>query len=218
MADTPAQIQAFALQIEDFRVEQRRAHLASLGARMPEPRHIPTRHQLGSRLPKRPRGNGVPVSGAAHWLEVCQILCRSADDFDQETRRGFVIACRLLGLGWSGVHSALSDTYSYGPALSAQAWAPFLSEPDERFVGFVYTAEAPARPDIVKVGFSGDPDRRMGELTRIEHSPVRLLSTRPGTMLHEWSLHHLILRPVQPEWYPVAELPSFLRPAKSEAA
>lgn len=214
------QLRAFADQIEAFRLDQRRRrrHYASFGATPPHRgTAVRTRHTPGSRLPRRLTGEGVSTDHAEKWLGICETLCRAADDFDHETRRGWVIACRLLGLGWTDVQSALSDTALFGAETAARHWAPYMGSVDARFLGVVYTAEAVGRPGTIKVGFSTDPNRRMVELRRTQHAHVRLLSTRPATMLHEWALHQSINRQVEPEWYPVNELPSFLHSSGMEA-
>lgn len=205
--------------LEDFRAQRRREHEAMLGPTVVKlrPPFVPY-YQCGERMPRTRKGNGVSVADATFWLDMCNRLCRDADDFDSDTRRGWTIACRLLGLGWSERERALYDTACYGAAAAAKHWAPYLSVPDQRYVGFVYVAVAPSRPTILKVGFSTQPVRRMEQLSRIEKTPVQAVVIHPGTMLHEWSFHQHGRHPVKPEWYPSSTIPGWITEPDSTAS
>lgn len=215
------QIAAYAAltsRVEQYRAQRTAEHDAALGRplRPARARHVPY-YDCGARLPSKVAGNGVSTGEAEFWLDLCARLCRDADDFDHETRRGWTIACRLLGLSWHHRERALSDVYNYSAAEAAPHWAHHLSAPDERYIGFVYSAYAVGAPDVVKIGFSRHPDRRMKQLSRLEGREVRLIDIWPGTMLHEFSLHQHGRRRVKAEWYPRETLPGWLLEGVSEA-
>lgn len=152
---------------------------------------------------------------AAFWLEICGRLCRigGADDFDHHTRRGYTIACRLLGLSWNDCQKAIGDVRQIGGAASAPYWSGRMAKADPRFVGHVYSAHVLDNPSVVKIGFSCTPEKRMKSLSR-QHGHMVLDVVLQGTMLHEWALHQLICKPVAPEWYPAKEIPEWLLPAE----
>jgi hypothetical protein len=206
---------SFVAQIEDLRAQRKVEHdamFASLPRAARPPRDYPPPRPAGERLPNRPKGNGVDEASAAYWLDICHRLCRDADDFDHETRKGWTIACRLLGLGWNETQRAIGDTSNHSPVEAARHWARFLSPPDARYVGFVYTACVVGNPDVIKVGFSCRPDSRVKQLSRLEGRMVELVSVRPGTMLHEWSLHQNCRKHIKgkAEWYRREGVPAWL--------
>lgn len=164
---------------------------------------------LGPRR-REANGDGVSVSDAAYWLELCAILARPADDFDHDTRRGWTIACRLTGLSWADVQSALTDTRHSGAHAAANAWAPHMKCPDARCIGRLYSAHAIGRPDPIKVGFSTNVEKRMKALSRLEGCEVVSVCHLPATMLHEWGMHMQLLHPVKSEWYPRKQIPAWL--------
>jgi hypothetical protein len=80
--------------------------------------------------------------------------------------------------------------------------------------GFVYFMQAPS--GAVKIGWSSNPSARREALQRELGISIRLLSTRPGSMLDERRLHarfaHLRLWPDR-EWFRAApELLAVARP------
>jgi hypothetical protein len=57
--------------------------------------------------------------------------------------------------------------------------------------GFIYLAEIIDR-DMVKIGFSLNPRRRMSHHHLREHGTPRLMATVPGTILQERQLHQAL--------------------------
>jgi hypothetical protein len=198
----------FAQEIEAYRLERRIAHFAMFGQTPREAKHQLEVRPIGERLPKRPKhGNGIAWEEAVPLLEMTALLLRNGDDFDQDGRKGQMIACRLLGLFWSAIDGVVGDTVMHGAEAAAKVWAPFMGTPDERYVGWVYTAEVVGRPDVIKVGFSRNPQGRGKRLAYEEGRPVRILTARAGTMMHEWALHRLIPYAIKPEWYHREHIP-----------
>ena len=135
------------------------------------------------------------------------------DDFDHETRRGYTIACKLLGLSWHYTQWAIGAARSAGIEKAAQVWAPYMSAPDNRYVGHVYVARRADGVGPVKVGFSTNVAKRMKRLTKIVGYPVDVLVTHPGTMLIEWALHMEMGAPYErAEWYLPDQIPEWLCP------
>lgn len=164
---------------------------------------------LGPKFSK-PTGKGVPLDVAAYWLDICAPLAFPASDDDHESRRGWVIACRLTGLGWGWIECALADTRHSGSARASAAWAAFMKEPDERYIGALYAAHVVGRPGVVKVGFSTNVPKRMKALSRREGAEVVAIHHHPATMLHEWAMHMQLRFPIKSEWYPREQIPSWL--------
>lgn len=177
-------------------------------------------------LPQRPdwkmgpsfrlkEGSGVNIESAAAMLDVCWRLCRvgRADDNEwREDRRGFTVACKLTGLGWNEVQKAIADCCGHRSSDAAVFWARYMSQPDARYVGAVYSAYSPTHPSVVKIGFSTRPMKRMKSLARQYGTEIVLGECVNGTMLHEWALHQIIRKQVAPEWYRTTDIPSWLMP------
>jgi len=163
-----------------------------------------------------PRGartkDGLSVGEATGMLDLCSKLTwagGASADFPEE-RRGFTLACRLTGLKWDEVQYACHQTRRFGPIKTSLFWAPFMSGPDERIVGFVYSATSQAMPGLTKIGFSRNPEKRMRSLSREIGAEVTLEAYLPGTMLHEWALHQIIFRQPVSEWHPADDVPGWL--------
>lgn len=187
-------------------------------ARRPYP--IPTTYAVADRdhrgLIIIPRGtrikDGLSVREAAPMLDLCSKLtwAGSASGDFPEDRRGFTLACRLTGLKWDEVQFACHQTRRFGPNKTSLYWAPFMSGPDERIVGFVYSATSQAMPGLTKIGFSRNPVKRMRSLSREIGAEVTLEACVQGTMLHEWALHQIIFRQPASEWHPTEDVPIWL--------
>lgn len=165
-------------------------------------------------------GQGVSIEEALRWLKICAPAAYSAGygDDEPEERKTLMWACRLLGLGWGDVHKAIGDCRSFGFEKAAEAWARWMKPVDDRYVGFVYTAYAKSDRQVVKVGFSLNPEKRMKALSRECGEEVVLLSATPATILHEWALHQLIRFQVKSEWYRAEHVPGWLTCSAQEAA
>lgn len=210
MNAAPDQLRAFvefADQIEANRQAILDRHFADCGAQRITGRLKPKRSI--TRSIRAPLRNVVSQADAALWLHMCATLCRSADDFDHDTRKGWTISCRLLGLNWSDTRDALVDAITADIDEAASAWAPYLGEPDARYVGWVYRASFGLGGREVKVGFTTKPNSRLARLSRDEDRAVQFEELRPATMLHEWALHQQGRHPFKPEWYPRECAPSF---------
>lgn len=176
---------------------------------------------LNPKPPMRaPSGDGRSIADAAYWLDHCAYLSGRMDDFDHETRRGYTIACKLLGLSWNDTQGAIGATRSCGVEKAAAVWAPYLSAPDARYIGLVYVARHERDSGVRKVGFTTNIDKRMKALSRTEGRRVVVVSAVPGTMLNEWALHMDLGAPVKSEWYPTTAIPAWLAApsAETEAA
>lgn len=180
--------------------------LQPAGPRFPEHRTI------------RP-GVGRTIPEAALWFRTVAPLAVAAEygDDEPEERKTLMWACRLLGLSWGDVHKAINDCRTFGDATAALAWARFMSPLDERYVGFIYSAQATGERGVTKIGFSTRPEKRMKELSRIYGVEIRLVRTLPGTILHEWTLHQNTPSSVASEWYRTDAVPSWLAGSVSEA-
>lgn len=212
-------LQSFADAIEEERqAEMVRRAIALIG------RPIDTRHSstcgapnrvFGPLRPPAPYAIGISEVDAAFWLGLCEVLCRPADECDHDYRRGWTIACRLTGLSWTQVKQALGDAHYSSAADAGQMWSRHMSPPDERYCGFVYIARASKFPDLVKIGFSTNPIKRMKSLSSQTGLETHLLWTIHATMLHEWALHSLLYpgrKMPAPEMYPIERVCSWLLP------
>lgn len=163
--------------------------------------------------PRRPpKGDGVKLMDALYWLDHCARLSGRMADFDHQTRRGYVIACKLLGLSWSAVQSAIGAARTSGADRAAEVWAPYMSVPDERYIGLVYVARHANDRGARKIGFTTDLKKRMAALSRQEGESVFPIYSSPGTMLIEWALHADMGAnlPGKPEWYTRDAIPVWL--------
>lgn len=219
-----AELMAFAEAIE----EERQAEIVRRRERfsfIPRPKYNICEYdfarQFGPRSQPSPLSIGIEEDDAAFWLTLCEILCRPADDFDSDYRRGWTIACRLTGLGWSHIRQSLVDKRYSSAFEAAKLWRHHMSPYDHRYVGFVYIAKATKYPDLVKIGFSRNPEKRMKSLSRQNGFEMTLVSSRAGTMLHEWALH-MTLYPGRkmpaPEMYPIEQVCSWLLPKEMRVA
>lgn len=210
MNAAPDQLRAyveFADQIEANRQIILDRHFADCGAQRIVGHLVPKRSI--TRTIRAPLRNVVSQVDAALWLHMCATLCRSADDFDHDTRKGWTISCRLLGLNWFGARDALVDAITVDIDEAASAWAPHLGEPDARYVGWVYRASFGRDSREVKIGFTTKPKQRLAALSRKEGRAVQFEELRPATMLHEWALHQQGRHPIKAEWYPREFAPAF---------
>jgi hypothetical protein len=168
---------------------------------------------------REPTGSGVAVEEAKFWLDHCARLSGRMSDFDHETRRGYTIACKLLGLGWDNTQRAIGAARTSGVEAAAAVWAPYMSTPDHRYVALVYVARYEVDRGIWKVGFTTDLPKRLKSLSRHNGGKIIAVSAVPGTMLDEWALHMDLGRCIKPEWYPAEAIPSWLLgPTAPEAA
>lgn len=158
------------------------------------------------------RGFGeVNSEEAGFWLGICAALTGPArDGHDSFLRKGFTAACRLTGIGWTYISKAIYDVRFFGAEAAGNAWALYMRPADERCIGEIYVAHAVGQPDVVKVGFSTQIEKRLATLTRQEGRKVVLDNLVPGTLLHEWALHAQIPGAVKSEWYPRENIPSWL--------
>lgn len=158
------------------------------------------------------RQSGVSLLDASAVLDLCGRLTwagHASSDFPED-RRGYTISCRLTGLGWDHVQYAASHARRFGPYKAAIQWAPFMTDPDPRVIGFVYSATSIAMPGLIKIGFSRNPKKRMHSLTREIGAEVVLQRHVPGTLLHEWALHQVLFRQPFSEWHPAEDVPVWL--------
>lgn len=173
------------------------------------------------KIPPR-RGAGCDVAEARHWLQIVAPVAFAAGygDDEPEERKTLMWSCRLLGLSWGEVHKAISDCRAFGYEVSADVWAARMRPVDGRYVGYVYSAMAEGYPQVAKVGFSTQPEKRMKALSRNHGVRINLVHAMPGTILHEWALHQLIPFSVAPEWYRTHAVPAWLlgNATKQEAA
>lgn len=169
--------------------------------------------------PRRaPKGEGVALMDGAYWLDHCARLSGRMADFDHQTRRGYVIACKLLGLSWGAVKDAIGAARTSGADRAAEVWAPYMSAPAEKYLGFVYVARHAKDRGERKIGFSTNLKKRMAALSRQEGEAVFTVYAKPGTMLIEWALH-ADMGPTVPgkaEWYEHDAIPVWLK--RGEAA
>lgn len=211
------QIRALASLAEALHRDVRRRVFISLsGSEPPRSRYPDPSIRLHPPL-HAPKGNGIDIAEAEYWLDHCARLSGRMDDFDHQTRRGYTIACRLLGLSWSDVQHAIGSACTAGVGPAAKVWAPYLSAPDARFVGHVYVARHEYDRGERKVGFSTNLAKRMTSLSRVEGEPVVLVNALPGTMLIEWALHADLGHTVtdKAEWYPKTSIPTWLLAAEA---
>lgn len=162
-------------------------------------------------IPPR-KGAGRDLHDATCWLRIVAPVAFAAGygDDDQDERRTLMWACRLLGLPWGEVTKAINDCRRFGFEVSADAWAARMRPVDDRYVGFVYAAQAAGYPEVIKVGFSTQPEKRMKALSRRYGVKINLISCVPGTILHEWALHRLLPYSVASEWYRARAVPVWL--------
>ena len=162
------------------------------------------------------------VMRAYSLLSDCAALVSAANiqSFDdQEGRRSFMLACRILGLPWAHIEKAIADVGNFGIAEAARAWALYLGPTDQRIVGKVYVAATSARPGVIKIGFSKNPTARAKSLSRQHGTPIDIIHDEAGTMLHEWAIHQLLHRvSIAPEWYRANGLPRWLFPVEAGEA
>jgi hypothetical protein len=121
-------------------------------------------------------------------------------------RRALTLACQIWGLPWSCIEKALDDTRNYGLKRASEAWAPIM-RPDKAWkaVGSVYLAWD--NTGLAKIGFSRKPAKRVRDL----RSGLVLAAAAPGTLLHEWAIHSILLKyQVRPEWYRADDIPPWL--------
>lgn len=225
MSDTVAvgHLRAFVERIE--RLEADRAKLRPFFNEIQAVRSRPVRPVSSHWRPgpcRKGTGRDVSIDDAATWLEVCSRLCRAggADDSWPDDRKGYTISCRLTGLGWNDVQKAIGDTSVLGPVEAAAHWAGNMKPADRRVVGYVYSAHTQQHPNVIKIGFSCTPEKRMRALSRQYGVPIQLGRCIAGTMLHEWAIHQILRKQVAPEWYAADNVPDWLKPPllKREAA
>ena len=164
--------------------------------------------------PRRaPKGNGVGLMDARYWLDHCARLSGRMSDFDHQTRRGYTIACKLLGLSWGYTIDAIGAARTSGVDRAAEVWAPYMSAPDERYIGLVYVARHANDRGERKVGFTTNLKKRMASLSRQEGEAVVAIYSNPGTMLIEWALHADlgVNLPGKAEWYKQEDIPVWMR-------
>lgn len=210
---TREQILALTLRVEELHRDVRRRIRVELGGQPERPSPYPDESIVPHPPLYHPKANGVDVADAEYWLDHCARLSGRMSDFDHQTRRGYTISCRLLGLGWDGVQRAIGATRTSGVVPAAGVWASYLSPPDSRFIGHVYVARHEYDRGERKVGFSTNLAKRMKSLSRSEGEPVVLVNAMPGTMLIEWALHcelGFTIRPDKSEWYAAGSLPVWL--------
>lgn len=156
------------------------------------------------------RAHGL-LGEVAKLVRAANMLCAEA----YEGRRSFMLACRILGLPWSHIEKAVSDVRLHGLDVASRAWATYLGPTDQRIVGKVYVAATASRPDIIKIGFSKNPEKRAKSLSRQHGVAIDVIHDEGGTMLHEWAIHQLLFRSsVAPEWYSASKVPAWLFPVE----
>ena len=162
-------------------------------------------------IPPRARA-GRDVEDARFWLRIVAPVAFAAGygDDDQDERKTLMWSCRLLGLPWGEITKAINDCRRFGFDAAAAVWAERMRPVDGRYVGHVYTAQADGYPEVVKVGFSTQPEKRVKALSRLHGVKIGLVSYTPGTILHEWALHQLLRHSVAPEWYRAHAVPAWL--------
>jgi hypothetical protein len=154
----------------------------------------------------------APADAAARLAHVRAVVDAlpmfARGDDEWEGRRTHSIACRLLGIGWTYIFKAIQDTRDFGADVAGAAWCKDMRPADQRVVGSIYLAAAEADPDLIKVGFSTNPQKRAKSLSREAGSHCSLIATFRATMLDEWAIHcALIRKAVFTEWYRRADLP-----------
>lgn len=175
---------------------------------------IPVRPPL-----RGPKGFGVSEVAARYWLEHCALLSGRMDDFDHETRRGYTIACKLLGMSWTHTQWAIGGAKTSGVQRAAEVWAPYMNSPDPRYVGHVYVARREDGVGPIKVGFTTNIKKRMKRLSSQQRHPIEAIAVHPGTMLIEWALHmELGATAGAPEWYLPEQIPEWLCPTLGRRA
>lgn len=112
--------------------------------------------------------------------------------------RGFELAGRALGLGFDEGRHWLRHALVSGPAVLI----PHTRKLSPRDVGYVYVAKDVARSDIVKIGFTRNPEDRRKRLSALCRADIQFLSTSPGIMLDEHVEHCRLHRArVFGEWF-----------------
>jgi hypothetical protein len=172
--------------------------------------HLCRAGMLGPRIGS-PYTSGVTLSQAATWARVIAPLAAGGALGDApQGRKGMLVVSRLTGLEWRDAARFCSDASRFRPDQCAAAWQPVMSPPDPRVVGYVYAARASSLPGRIKIGFTTDLAKRQKSLSSQDFSPVWIIGSRIGTMLHEWCLHQAIARPADHEWHPEGCAPGWL--------
>ncbi len=127
-------------------------------------------------------GLRAPETRARHVMEQIE-PCRGLTP--EAIRRANQLAARVLGLPYAVARRRIHDALVRG----VESLVAFVQPLPPDVVGYVYEAQDPTEPALVKVGFSRDPIRRMAELGALNRTTMRLLAVRPGTMLDEHAEH-----------------------------
>ncbi len=112
-------------------------------------------------------------------LEHCRGISRGA------MTRAFTLAGRALGLPLEEARYWLQIAQVAGPS----ALIPRVRAINARDAGYVYIAQDVTRSDIVKIGFTRDPEARRKRLNALCRADIRILSATPGIMLDEHAQH-----------------------------
>lgn len=133
--------------------------------------------------------------------------------------RGVGIATKLLGCDFQTAKILLAS--EPGRVGFAEAFEKMAVVCPEASVGLVYTVECPEHPGVIKIGFTANLERRLGQLRREYQVDLRLVATSVGTYADEYAsqrrLGHLWLCG---EWFGFKAdprfCPDFIRIARGE--
>lgn len=148
-------------------------------------------------------------SPETRYSDLARLLAHLDGDRSHFACKAFKKAGEFLGIDDQEARRRIHHTVKHG----YKGWA--VPQIHRQMFGFVYVCSPDGYPNVLKVGFSTDLPARLASLSAEAGQCMSIISSSPGTMVHEAVAHREAAnRRIFGEWFYADASGSFLLPPK----